>query len=279
MAGNMKHIIKFHLLLKYSKNIGESTHNMRILIEHLKNNKEILKTMASAISIAEHKVNLGTAREGLISNFLVQNLPENISYHTGEIFDTNDERSGQIDIILHPISSPKINLYGAISLFPVETVLAGIEVKSVLNGETDINKALSTCMKAKSLEIKSDRNNDENLKEVPFIVFAFTGCMLKTMLKTLEKYSQRKDTSIKDLPDLIVVLDRGYSLWRTESVGDFCNDTYNIYTEDNENETLLTIFYFLLKRIEYWFGTTENSMPIDMYIDIKENRPEKFNLF
>lgn len=250
---------------------------MRVLIKHLKHNKEILKAKAIAISIAEHKVNLGTAREGLISNFLVHNLPENISYHTGEIFDANDERSGQIDLILHPISSPKINLYGEINLFPVETVLAGIEVKSVLNGKDDIFKALETCMKVKALEMENDENFPNG---VPFIVFAFTGCKLDTMLSALEEYSHHDGLSVKDLPDLIVVLDRGYSLWKNKNFGDFFNTTtYSLYTEDNGNETLLTIFYFLLKRIESWFGTTEKSMPIDKYIDIKENRPKTFDFF
>ena len=105
---------------------------MKLLLEHLKNNKEALLTYSDVISIAKHAVNLGTARESLIANFLKQNLPEYISYHTGEVFDSVDNRSGQIDIVLHPITAPKINLYNAINIFPSESVLAAIEIKSNL---------------------------------------------------------------------------------------------------------------------------------------------------
>ena len=60
---------------------------MKLLLEHLKNNKDALLQYSKLIGAANHPGNLGVAREGLISNFLKQNLPEFIRYHTGEIFD------------------------------------------------------------------------------------------------------------------------------------------------------------------------------------------------
>ncbi len=106
--------------------------NKKLLI-HFNQLQNILTEFSKLIDNAEHPVNLGSAREALISNFLSSNLSELISFHTGEIFDTFDHYSGQIDIVLHPKSSPKLNLFGAINLFPLETVLAAIEVKSSLN--------------------------------------------------------------------------------------------------------------------------------------------------
>jgi len=103
------------------------------MLIHFNQLQTILTEFSKLIDNAEHPVNLGSAREALISNFLSTNLTELISFHTGEIFDTFDQYSGQLDIVLHPKSSPKLNLFGAINLFPLETVLAAIEVKSTLN--------------------------------------------------------------------------------------------------------------------------------------------------
>ena len=105
---------------------------MKLLLEHLKNNRDALLKYSELVGIASHSGNLGMAREGLISNFLKQNLPEYIMYLSGEIFDRSDNRSGQIDIVLHPITSPKIYLHKSINIFPAETVLSAIEIKSNL---------------------------------------------------------------------------------------------------------------------------------------------------
>jgi hypothetical protein len=78
--------------------------------------EHLLLFSKSLIGQAKNTTNLGSAREALISNFLVQNLPSAIEYPSGELFDQKDRRSGQIDVILLPQSSPKLHLFAAITL-------------------------------------------------------------------------------------------------------------------------------------------------------------------
>lgn len=234
---------------------------MKILIEHLRNNEEILQKLAKSIGVAKHAVNLGTAREGLIANFLENNLPENIKYHSGEIFDSREERSGQVDIILHPISSPKIHLHSSINLFPVETVLAAIEVKSRLDSTEHIKDAFNTCLKVKKLHRVKHESYEELITGIPFIIFAYKGCTPNLV----EDYIQKNNYPVEFLPDLIVNIDRGYYLVINRRKCSSKNYFLQFKKEDG-HETLLGLFYFLLKRIENWSSRGVKTMPIDWYI-------------
>lgn len=239
---------------------------MKILLEHLKNNKDLLLKMSQDISIAKHTVNLGTAREGLVSNFLEQNLPEYIKYHTGEIFDSRNERSGQIDIVLHPISSPKINLYGAINLFPIETVLTAIEVKSNLNSEKHLKDALNSCKNVKKL--KNTSSSVDQFNGVPFIVFAYNGYVLNTLEEKLKKFTDKDNYKFHELPELIIVLNRGYYLIKntvkTLQAGATISKVYT--SETNKYKVLLGIFTLLIDQIEKWSNNPRKAMPIKEYI-------------
>lgn len=252
---------------------------MKLLIEHLKNNREALLKLSEAFSLADHPVNLGTAREGLISNFIKNNLPEYISYHSGEIFDQNNNSSGQIDIVLHPLTSPKINLYNSISVFPAETVLAAIEVKSTLttgrkNGA--LAQSLSSCKKLKELKIIG-RNRDQTIisdpDRVPFILFAYKG----PTINTLRKHLRESENKLWELPDLIVVLDKGYYFAKGHNwmnAGQTVDSVYRV--KDDDNSCLLGIFEYILKLIEYWFiNPAEHTMPIE---DYTKDRPSLFDL-
>lgn len=95
----------------------------KILLKHLENNQNLLIEYSKLINVAKHGTILGSARENVISSFLEQNLPTFIEYHSGEAFNNKGERSGQIDIILHPITSPKLFLNHKINLFPIETIM------------------------------------------------------------------------------------------------------------------------------------------------------------
>jgi len=242
---------------------------MKLLLEHLKNNRDALLQTGAAVNIAKHTVNLGTAREGLISNFIKQNLPEYISYHTGEVFDSKDNRSGQIDIILHPITAPKINLHNTINIFPAETVLAALEVKSTLT--TGIKSgaladALRSCEKLKQLEFAGhprERTSFVDTDKIPFIVFAYKGPTLETLTKRLAE----SEITPRSLPDLIVVLDRGYCLAKTNSwqfAGGKADDLYRI--KKGGDAVLLGLYEYVLRLVERWFSKpSEKTMPIGKY--------------
>lgn len=205
-----------------------------ILLDHLDNNRDALQQSSKLIGLAKHGINLGSARESLISNFLKQNLPEYIRYHSGEIFDSENRRSGQIDIILHPITSPKIHLHNTINIFPAETVLLAIEVKSNLtSGKTgQLSKAIESCKKLKQLEITTRTTTDNDIidkQRVPFVVFAYKGAKLQAIRTEIERHASLPETTYRCLPDLIVVLDEGYYIMKSSAwhcAGANYNDVY-----------------------------------------------------
>jgi hypothetical protein len=260
----------------------------KLLLAHLKNNREALLQYSKLIGIAKHSVNLGTARECLIVNFIQKNLPEYISYHSGEIFDTKENRSGQIDIILHPITSPKINLQNTINIFPAETVLAAIEVKSNLTtGKRTgtLSEALVSCKKLKELDLFIPSHSEDSEQDItpsiladpnkiPFILFAYKGPQLNTLIKHLRTYCTNED-KYRVLPDLIVILESGYCLKKTKNwqyVGATFDNAYKV--DQNKDFILLGIFVFILKLIEYWFiKPSKHIMPIDEYT---KNMPSIF---
>lgn len=257
---------------------------MKLLLEHLSHNKDALLKYSELIGVANHPVNLGTAREGLISNFLKQNLPEYIRYQTGEIFDSQENRSGQIDIVLHPITSPKINLHNAINIFPAETVLAAIEIKSTLTtGKKtgSLSEALTSCEKLKQLEILRSSNNSADIvdpQRVPFIIFSYKGPTLNTLKKHLRNYCSQSGKDYRIAPDLIMVLDRGYYLVKTKSwmsAGTSFDEVYKV--KEEKDFVLLGIYEFILKLIEYWFlNPQEHTMPINQYT---KDMPSIFKFF
>jgi hypothetical protein len=59
--------------------------------------------------------------------------------------------SGQIDIILSPKTHPKLQISENIAIFPIESVIGAIEVKSVLTtgnkGDDELSKCLESCKK------------------------------------------------------------------------------------------------------------------------------------
>jgi hypothetical protein len=233
--------------------MGQKSKNQKnILKGHLEKCADIIKNSSASFNTTNSSVNLGLAREGLISTFLMRNLPEYISYHSGQIFDSHNNTSGQIDIVLHPLISPKLHLFNSISMFPVETVLAAIEVKSNLtSGKYCLEKILKSCKKTKELSTK-----------LPFIVFAYKGLSSEKLLCHLSNLSG----STLFLPDFIFNLDKGYYLIKNGSP--YSENCYNLIDED----IFIGLFDFILKIIENWVRSpSEHFISVKEYTKIQDN--------
>jgi len=65
----------------------------------------------------------------------------------------NDNFSGQIDIISSPKTHPKLQISENIAIFPIESAIAAIELKSKLTtgnkDEDELSKCLESCKKNK----------------------------------------------------------------------------------------------------------------------------------
>lgn len=81
-----------------------------------------------------HNGEKGAIREQIIQTFLRPYLPDCYSIGTGQIFDSSDEMSAQIDVILYDQLFSTVLFKGKEKiLLPYESVYGTIEVKTTLN--------------------------------------------------------------------------------------------------------------------------------------------------
>ncbi|MCE7054716.1 hypothetical protein LZF95_08530 [Algoriphagus sp. AGSA1] len=100
-----------------------------------------------------HTLHRGTPRETFIKEFLEGHLSANVAIGTGEIIDSNSqprEPRNQFDIVIYKKNYPKLDFGGGISGFLAESVIATIEVKSILISNA-INQSLEAAHNAKLL--------------------------------------------------------------------------------------------------------------------------------
>lgn len=103
---------------------------------------------------AGHMLHRGTPREAFIKQFLIGHLSAKAAVGTGEIIDSNSlprQLRNQFDIIIYKADYPKIDLGGGINAFLAESVIATIEVKSLLT-QSDLQTAIRSANKAKKLQ-------------------------------------------------------------------------------------------------------------------------------
>lgn len=101
-----------------------------------------------------HTLHKGTPREHFIRDFLEMHLSERVAIGTGEIFDAKsrpNQSRNQLDIVLYKRDFPKISFGGKINGFFAESVIATIEVKSVLTAK-DTATATRAASRLKKLE-------------------------------------------------------------------------------------------------------------------------------
>lgn len=101
-------------------------------------------------SVLTHGSVLGAIREGVIRDILSRFLPRSVEIGTGQVVDIMGELSGQVDIIVARDTTPVFRFEGNMSAFLAETVLATIEVKSMLYREK-LHESLENSKSVKEL--------------------------------------------------------------------------------------------------------------------------------
>ena len=100
-----------------------------------------------------HTLHKGTPREAFIREYLEGHLPSNVAIGTGEIIDANSlpgQARNQYDIVIFKRSYPKLDFGGGITGFLIESVIATIEVKSVLT-QAEFGNAAKAAFNSKHL--------------------------------------------------------------------------------------------------------------------------------
>src|SRR3984893_19432702 len=92
--------------------------------------------MANAVREIPHPGMLGEIREILVRELFRPLLPADIGVGTGQLIDSHNNVSPQTDIILFDRSlAPPMMLSENLGLFPIESCLYVIEIKSTLNAD------------------------------------------------------------------------------------------------------------------------------------------------
>jgi hypothetical protein len=251
---------------------------MRLIVQHLRNVASTLREYAAQAGLANHGDNIGGAREGVASFFLSQNLPASVDFVTGEVFDSNDERSGQIDLIIYPKTSPRLNLHGVINLVLSDSVIAAIEVKSTLTTASlgvscHLWSALDSCVAVKRLKRLHPIKGNSELKTTPFLIFAFDGPTQETLEAKIHDYRLHHQLPIDLMPDMITVLSKDYYLvqnngWHFSKV----ENSRVFYSSNSQPEATLTGMYAYLTKLIEAMGQWPRPTPFSQYLRDLENK-------
>ncbi|RII26250.1 MAG: hypothetical protein CXR31_11170 [Geobacter sp.] len=191
----------------------------RVLSDHFGKIKNRLIEYSKHFDIADHGDIKGYGREALVQEFLLTHLPDQLEYLTGEILDEDDNRSGQVDIILQSKLHPKIPLLGNIHLTFVDSVIAVVEVKSNLTTQ-HLVAALDQFKRLKALKrsVKLEMGPlAAKLNAIPCIIFAFKGPKKETLIESINKYAKKNKINLNDFcPDMVVVLDSDYYICKND---------------------------------------------------------------
>ncbi|MBB3219444.1 DUF6602 domain-containing protein [Pseudoduganella umbonata] len=137
--------------------------------------------------VFKHNVMRGSAREMFVEEFLRPFLPPSIGIGTGEIINHGGDRSKQLDVVLYNkgMIPPFISRNSTVGLFPWESVIAVIEVKSTITAsicDDALLNALSVQTVVRNTERKDvllggveDPEDAESRSAVPYYIFAFSS--------------------------------------------------------------------------------------------------------
>jgi hypothetical protein len=124
-----------------------------MLKSHMDAVEQSLVAISKIPANSGHSLHKGTPREAFIKEYLEGHLPSNVAIGTGEIIDASSipgQQRNQYDIVIYKRSYPKLDFGGGISGFLIESVIATIEVKSVLT-QVEFGKAAKAAYNAKQL--------------------------------------------------------------------------------------------------------------------------------
>jgi len=187
---------------------NQATAQKPVLYDYFKDSSGVLLAQYNRSKGQEASANLGYNRELFCNEFLSHVLPPRLRNCRGEIWDSQGNRTGQLDLIIIRDDAPILTFGGADTILG-EGVFAVIEVKSNLTRDK-LSEAINTLRRVRDLRIKS-------------IIPIHSGPMLDRPLRCIFSYeSAAWDTLTSEInkpenagiADLICVLDKGVILSR-----------------------------------------------------------------
>lgn len=194
--------------------------------------------VASAISQAQaaagfsHQGVKGSILELLISQLFAPLLPADIGVGTGQIIDSySGKMSGQIDIVLYNKAIlPPILVDDRLGIFPIESVLYTIEVKTMLNA-SELRMAHDSAKDLAGnfgylpgLKDELGKEKHHSIEKLRSVVFALNSDLSGTGLNEAERYRKLYG---EDLAHIRAICVAGKEYW-------YDNGNYWVGFKDNE---------------------------------------------
>jgi hypothetical protein len=233
-----------------------------------------------------HTLHKGTPREAFIKEYLEGHLPSNVAIGTGEIIDATSkpgQSRSQYDIVVYKRSYPKLDFGGGISGFLIESVIATIEVKSVLN-QAEFGKATSAAYNSKKLvpNTVSSFHTGYIPPAILNYIVAYDGpASMKTVHGWIEPAYQKLGIRLSQLPqdaqkriatpseaiDAVFVLGKGFMYYDNIPIGFVddaarkANPSLKWVFADTPNGNLLLLFLLIQQAIANIEGKWLNAIP------------------
>lgn len=199
-------------------------------------------------------VDIGADRVNILKDFLTKYLPRYYGFGNGEIIDSYDNRSGQVDIIIcnqyHPFTYNEEGL----GLFLAEGIDWAIEVKS--NLITELEQGLLQVKRIKRLKKKPQKGDIAysgssiiHRNQIPCLLFGYQSPSIGTLRGNIKRLASQLQLSKEEMPDAVASLSEGiiYNKFEGDSlyVKVDGKDIYGIIGLELKNETLLQMLVFL----------------------------------
>ncbi|TYQ23410.1 hypothetical protein PseudUWO311_22840 [Pseudanabaena sp. UWO311] len=241
-----------------------------------------------------HTLHKGTPREAFIREFLQSHLSERVAIGTGEIIDAQsqpNEARNQFDIVIYKRDYPKLDFGGGVNAFLAESVVATIEVKSLLD-----KKAMSQSIEAACNAKKLHRNLITSFEagylppSILNYIVAYDGAVnIETIYKWIPKIHAKRGISIPNLDpdpnirvntsspsiDGVFLLGKGF-IYFDNIPDDFINTDIRAENPDmhwvirnSPSGNLLLLFMFLTQAVSGISGSWIDPMPYLHPFDLK----------
>lgn len=217
-----------------------------------------------------HPLHKGTPREAFLHAFLENHLSERVAIGSGEVIDANsrpNERRRQIDIVIYKREFPKLDFGGGVHGFLNESVIATIEVKSILDRKALKQSVVAArSLKNLSRNVVTFMTGGYQPPSILNYVVSYDGPKkMSTIYKWLYEINKEEDNSNLIMPDNLVerskivspsldgifVLGKGFLHFDNFPVSFMDDDMRKRHSEykwifaDSETGNLFLIFLFL----------------------------------
>lgn len=259
-----------------------------VLLNHIDSIENKLLAEFNATTAAGHPLHKGTPREIFIKDFLKNHIGQNLAIGAGEIIDCNSkikEKRNQFDIVIYKNNFPKLHFASDINAFLIESVIATIEVKSMLN-KAGLKRAIVASINSKKLTRNTQASFTAGFipPSITNLLVAYDGpkemskilTWMDEIYKELGLNDNRKYATDKEraqIPSLsidgIIILKKGViffdnmpmSFRNEQNINEQNKSRVDWIHFDSENGNLLVLFLIIIQITQNIAGIWLNVMP------------------